>query len=90
MNQCTLTPVQQTATERLLDAGLAIGLYRRLAKADHRTWLSTALRRTIVPAGSIAILPSVSGFNMQSVYPDAVSIGRVVDHVQASHSKALR
>jgi preprotein translocase subunit SecY len=70
--------------ELLLDAGLAAGLYRRLASIERRSWLATALRRTAVPAAAIAVLLAIGGQIMQAVYPDAVSIGRVVDHVRAS------
>lgn len=70
--------------ELLLDAGLAAGLYRRLASLERRSWLATALRRTAIPAASIAVLLGIGGHIMQAVYPDAVSIGRVVDHVRAS------
>ena len=72
--------------ELLLDAGLAAGLYRRLSTVDRRAWLATAVRRTIVPAAAVATLLAVSGLIMQSAYPNAVSIGRVVDEVQAARA----
>ncbi|MGH7655064.1 MAG: hypothetical protein ACREN6_10415 [Gemmatimonadaceae bacterium] len=73
--------------ELLLDAGLAAGLYRRLAKGERRTWLATAVRKTAIPAAAVASLLALSGLIVQSVYPDAVSVGRVVDHIRTAHSK---
>lgn len=70
--------------ELLLDAGLAAGLYRRLRRIERRDWLTTAIRHTALPAIFIAALLALSGLVMQSAYPDAVSIGRVVDHVLAA------
>ena len=75
--------------ELLLDAGLAAGLYRRLASLERRSWLATALRRTAIPAASIAVLLGIGGQVMQAVYPEAVSIGRVVDHVRDSAARHL-
>jgi len=63
--------------EILLDAALAAGLYRRLRGVDARSWWRTAIRRTIVPAAGSALFVSVAGAVMQSVYPQASSIGMV-------------
>ena len=68
--------------ELLLDIGLAAGLYRRLARMERRSWLTTAIRSTIVPACFAAALLAAAGAFMQSVAPDAVSIGGVVRHVR--------
>jgi hypothetical protein len=68
--------------ELLLDAGLAAGLYRRLMRTERRPWLRTAVRSTIVPACFVAALLGIAGAIMQGVYPDAVSIGPVVKHLQ--------
>jgi hypothetical protein len=70
--------------ELLIDAGLAAGLYRRLAKDERRSWLTTAIRNTVMPACFVAVLLSVSGFVMQAVYPDTVSIGGVARHIGGS------
>jgi hypothetical protein len=69
--------------EMLLDAGLAAGLYRRLIRAERRSWLRTAVRSTVVPACFVAALLALAGTIMQGVYPDAVSIGVVVRHLTA-------
>jgi hypothetical protein len=63
--------------EILLDAALAAGLYRRLRGVDAHTWWRTAIRRTIVPAAMSALVVFVAGAVMQSVYPQASSIGMV-------------
>jgi hypothetical protein len=68
--------------ELLLDAGLAAGLYRRLARVERRAWLMTAVRNTIIPAGFVAVLLALAGVIMQGVYPDATSIGVVVRHLE--------
>lgn len=67
--------------ELLLDVGLAAGLYRRLANVERRSWLTTAIRNTAVPAFFVAALLALSGSIMQAVYPDVVSVGGVVHHV---------
>ena len=64
--------------ELLLDVGLAAGLYRRLVRTERRSWLTTAVRSTIVPACFAAALLAAAGAIMQSVAPDATSIGGVV------------
>jgi len=68
--------------ELLLDVGLAAGLYRRLVRIERRSWLTTAIRSTMIPACFAAALLGAAGAFMQSVAPDAVSIGGVVRHVQ--------
>ncbi|MDF1504344.1 hypothetical protein [Roseisolibacter sp. H3M3-2] len=61
--------------ELLLDAGLAVGLYGRLARAERRGWLGTAVRGTLAPACVAAVLLGVAGFALQRLAPGAVSIG---------------
>ena len=64
-------------SEILLDAALAGGLYRRLRAVDGRSWWRSAIRRTIIPAAASALVVSIAGGIMQSVYPGASSIGMV-------------
>ena len=64
--------------ELLIDAGLTAALYKKLLREDRRSWLATAVRRTIVPAGFVAILLAVAGAIMQQAYPTATSIGMVI------------
>jgi hypothetical protein len=70
--------------ELLLDAGLAAGLYRRLLRTERRSWLTTAIRTTIVPACFVAALLALAGTIMQAVYPDVMSIGGVVAHLESN------
>ena len=72
--------------ELLLDAGLAAGLYHRLSGIERRSWLTTAVRNTAVPAGLVAGLLAIAGAVMQGVYPEAVSIGRVVERAMEKDS----
>jgi len=74
--------------ELLLDAGLAAGLYRRLLRAERRSWLMTAVRSTAIPACFVAVLLALAGTIMQGVYPDAASVGAVVRHL--NDAKAAR
>jgi len=76
--------------ELLLDAGLAAGLYRRLAGIERRSWLSTAIRRTVIPAVLVAGLLAVAGSIMQHVYPDTVSVGGVAHRVLNSSRQTSR
>ncbi len=70
--------------ELLLDAGLATGLYRRLLRAERRSWLVTAMRSTALPVCLVAAMLGLAGTIMQGVYPDAASVGAVVRHLRAS------
>jgi hypothetical protein len=63
--------------EILLDAALSAGLYHRLRGVDAHSWWRTAIRRTIVPVAVSAVIVSAAGAIMQSVYPQASSIGMV-------------
>ena len=69
--------------ELLLDAGLAAGLYHRLMRTERRSWLTTAIRNTVVPACFVAALLALAGTIMQAVVPTAVSIGGVVSQLHA-------
>ena len=69
--------------ELLLDAGLAAGLYHRLMRTERRSWLTTAIRNTVVPACFVAALLALAGTIMQAVVPTAVSIGGVVSQLRA-------
>jgi hypothetical protein len=76
--------------EMLLDAGLAAGLYHRLLRTGHRSWLTTAVRNTVIPACFVAALLALAGTIMQGVYPDAVSIGGIVRHLQVDDAPKVR
>lgn len=66
--------------ELLLDGVLAAGLYRRLHGIDTRHWLETAVRKTAWPFALTAALLTAAGFWLQSLAPQAASIGEVLTH----------
>jgi len=72
--------------EILLDAALAGGLYHRLRAVDGRSWWQSAIRRTIIPAAASALVVSIAGGIMQSVYPGASSIGMVWRAATSPHT----
>lgn len=61
--------------EVMVDGALVTGLYRRVKKADQRHWLSTAVKKTLLPAFIVALSACIAGFAMQELAPDARSIG---------------
>lgn len=67
--------------ELLLDGVLAAGLYRRLHGIDTRHWLETALRKTAWPFVLTAAALTAAGFWLQSLAPQAASIGDVLAHM---------
>jgi hypothetical protein len=64
--------------ELLLDALLVSGLYRTLRHVEPRWWLSTALRRTVIPAVVVGATAGFAGWLMQAIEPAASSIGAFV------------
>ena len=64
--------------EITVDALLSAGLYRRLRHLEARTWLHTALRRTIVPFVLTTLVMGAAGLGMQHYAPEARSIGQVI------------
>lgn len=73
--------------ELILDAGLATGLYRQAKGLQHRPWVVSALRQTVVPALLVAALLAIAGGVMQAVYPDVASIGPFVHRVTQRQPK---
>lgn len=67
--------------EILVDAMIMAGVYRHLRVTDRRTWLRGALRRTWIPALSLALCLGLLGWALQQVTPEARSIGPVVRHL---------
>jgi hypothetical protein len=61
--------------EILLDGVLVAGLYRSVKKTEQRHWLSTALRKTAIPAILVIIIFGVAGWVLQKAVPEARSIG---------------
>lgn len=71
--------------ELLLDGVVAAGLYRRLRRVERRYWLSTAVRRTVLPFAVVTCLYVLAGWGMQSYAPEAKSAGEVWRHYQSQH-----
>lgn len=67
--------------EVLVDGIVMSRIYRRMKIAGETYWMSGVLRRTWLPAISVAIFLAVAGFAMQKIAPDAKSIGPVAAHV---------
>ena len=68
--------------ELLFDAALSAGLYRRLRDVRGEHWLRTAVLRTAGPFAAVALLFSLAGGVMQSVVPEARSIGQVFESLR--------
>lgn len=63
--------------EIFVDGVLISGLYKSVKGVDQRHWLSTALRKTLLPALLAALLFGATGYFVQKAVPDAHSIGQV-------------
>ena len=62
--------------EVLVDGLVLTGLYRRLKNApEPEYWLTSAIRRTWIPAVVVALLFSFAGYLLQQAVPEARSIG---------------
>jgi hypothetical protein len=66
--------------ELLLDGVLSASLYRRLRRLPQRSWLETAVRRTILPFVLAAITLGALGMAMERYAPEARSLGGVLAH----------
>ena len=74
-------PVAAAVIDRLVDAALARGLYRRMMGAYEGNWFTTALRHTFWPFVALVVLSVVAGLVMQAVVPGAESMGAFIRHV---------
>ena len=61
--------------ELLLDALVAAGVYQGLRRSDVRSWLGSAVRRTLWAAAVVIIIAIACGYLIQHFAPHAVSIG---------------
>ena len=71
--------------ELLLDGALAATLYRRLRGIETRHWVSTALRRTVLPFALTAVFLSAVGWGLHQLAPGAQSVGDAIRHHAATH-----
>jgi hypothetical protein len=69
--------------ELLVDGVLSASLYRRLRGLQTRHWLESAVRRTLLPFGTTALVLSAIGYGLQSYAPEADSLGEVLQHYRA-------
>ena len=61
--------------EIFVDGVLVTGVYGRVKNLERRYWLTTAVKKTILPALIIALSFGVAGFAMQQAVPEANSVG---------------
>ena len=69
--------------ELLLDGILSYSLYRHLRATDAQHWLSTAVRRTLLPFSLTAVFLALVGAAMAIYAPGAHSIGEVARYTAA-------
>jgi hypothetical protein len=65
-------------SEVLVDGALSFTLYRHLRRTAPRHWLSTAVRRTVLPFAITAVFLAVVGGVLASAAPGARSLGEVI------------
>ena len=65
-------------SEVLVDGALSFTLYRHLRRTQPRHWLTTAVRRTVMPFLLTAVFLAVAGGVLSAAAPGARSIGEVV------------
>ncbi|MCA1594473.1 MAG: hypothetical protein LC754_17970 [Acidobacteria bacterium] len=63
--------------EILVDGLLVSALYKRVRKEEQANWLAVAVRKTVVPVLLVAALFTAGGLLLQTLAPDAQSIGGV-------------
>ena len=76
-----ITQAPSLLAEVLLDGALSFGLYRRLRSLERRHWLESAVARTWFPFFWVLVFFVIAGAVMQTYAPEAVSIGRVWEHL---------
>ena len=61
--------------EVLVDALIVSTVSHQLSQTERRDWTATAIRRTWIPALVVIVTMVVSGWALQRIAPEAVSIG---------------
>jgi hypothetical protein len=74
--------------ELIVDGVLSASLYHRLRKLETRHWLDTALRRTIVPFGAIAVIVVLFAIVGQHVVPGAHTLAAVLHPASVTNAPA--
>lgn len=62
--------------EIFIDGAIVAGLYRTVGRADSGYWLSTAVRKTVIPALLTAALFGAAGFFLNMAVPEAGTVGQ--------------
>lgn len=62
--------------ELVVDAAVVSSFYRPVRNIERRYWLTTALRKTAVPAIIVVILVACAGMAMHAAEPEAITIGQ--------------
>jgi len=70
--------------EVLVDGAIAYAFFRHIRDQEARHWLTSALRRSILPFALTAVFLSAMGVVMGMVAPEAHSIGGVIRHASVS------
>lgn len=63
--------------ELLLDGAVSAALFRKLNKLDRRDWVTTALRKTWVPAFLLIVFFAAAGWAIQVFMPNVNSLGDI-------------
>jgi hypothetical protein len=66
--------------EVLVDGALSYALFRHLRGQDPAHWLSSTVRRTVLPFAGTAVFVALVGAAMAAYAPGAQSIGQVLAH----------
>lgn len=69
--------------ELVVDAAVVSSFYRPVRNIERRYWLTTALRKTAIPAIIVVILIAIAGMVMQMAEPDVITIGQFLHTVLA-------
>ena len=64
--------------ELLLDGVLSYSLYRHLRRGDSAHWLSTAVRRTLLPFALTAVFVALVGAGLSAYAPGAHTLGQAL------------
>ena len=65
--------------EVLVDGALSYALFRHLRGLDPQHWLSSAVRRTVLPFAVTAVFLVAAGAAMTAYAPGAKSLGQVLE-----------
>ncbi len=71
--------------ELLIDGGVGTWLYRRANVKDEPDWLTTAVRRTLLPAAAALVLFWAFGGLIEFMAPGATTVGQALQVTQTKH-----